>query len=136
MKTWTKKGTTKAQYALDAATGSILWKVYTGDNSATAGHYNWSSPLIYNGYAYIGVASLGDCPLVQGQLLRVDLNTHQIVNIFNVVPTGQVGGGIWTSACWGPVPGCDLERWHQLYACARRHSEFRSAKYGPRGSSY
>ncbi len=114
MKTWTKKGTTKAQaavqngvvyvgggdaywYALDAATGSILWKVYTGDNSATAGHYNWSSPLIYNGYAYIGVASLGDCPLVQGQLLRVDLNTHQIVNIFNVVPTGQVGGGIWTS---------------------------------------
>ena len=84
-------------YALDATTGAVLWKVYTGDNSATGGHYNWSSPLIYNGYAYIGVASFGDCPLVQGQLLQVDLNTHQIVNTFNVVPAGQVGGGIWGS---------------------------------------
>ncbi|HEX8036484.1 MAG TPA: PQQ-binding-like beta-propeller repeat protein, partial [Ktedonobacterales bacterium] len=84
-------------YALDATTGAILWSVYTGDNSATGGHYNWASPLIYNGSAYIGIASLGDCPLVQGQLLRVDLTTHQIVATYNVVPNGQVGGGIWTS---------------------------------------
>src|SRR2546421_1114157 len=84
-------------YALDATTGATLWKVYTGDNSAAGGYYNWSSPLIYNGYAYIGIASFGDCPLVQGQLLQVDLNTHQIVNTFNVVPAGQVGGGIWGS---------------------------------------
>ncbi|MBV9173686.1 MAG: PQQ-binding-like beta-propeller repeat protein, partial [Chloroflexi bacterium] len=84
-------------YALDANTGAVLWRVFTGDNSAASGHYNWSSPLIYNGYAYIGVASLGDCPLVQGQLLQVDLTTHQVVNTFNSVPTGQVGGGIWTS---------------------------------------
>lgn len=84
-------------YALDATTGNILWKVLTGDNSPTSGHYNWSSPLLYNGYAYIGVASLGDCPLVQGQLLQVSLSTHQIVNTFNSVPTGQIGGGIWTS---------------------------------------
>jgi polyvinyl alcohol dehydrogenase (cytochrome) len=84
-------------YALDASTGSVLWKVYTGDNSATGGHYNWASPLIYNGYAYIGVASLGDCPLVQGQLLQVDLASHQVVHTFDVVPSGHVGGGIWTS---------------------------------------
>ncbi|HYM83182.1 MAG TPA: PQQ-binding-like beta-propeller repeat protein, partial [Candidatus Dormibacteraeota bacterium] len=31
-------------YALDAATGTVLWSVPTGDNSATGGHYNWSSP--------------------------------------------------------------------------------------------
>ena len=84
-------------YALDATSGAVLWRVYTGDNSATGGHYNWSSPLIYNGYAYIGIASMGDCPLVQGQLLQVNLSTHQIVNTFNVVPQGQVGGGIWDS---------------------------------------
>ena len=84
-------------YALDAATGNVLWKVYTGDNSATGGHYNWSSPLLYNGYAYIGIASFGDCPLVQGQLLQVDLSTQQVVNTLNLVPTGHVGGGIWTS---------------------------------------
>lgn len=84
-------------YALDAATGNVQWKVFTGDNSAVSGHYNWASPLIYNGYAYIGVSSLGDCPLVQGQLLKVDLNTHQVVNTVNFVPYGQVGGGIWTT---------------------------------------
>jgi len=84
-------------YALDAASGSVLWKVYTGDNSPTGGHFNWSSPLLANGYAYIGIASEGDCPLVQGQLLKVDLASHQVVATFNVVPNGQIGGGIWTS---------------------------------------
>src|SRR5579884_443837 len=90
-------------YALDAATGNILWKVFTGDNSAAGGHYNWSSPLIYNGFAYIGVASLGDCPLVQGQLLKVDLNTHQVVATLNIVPNTQVGGGIWNSPSMDPA---------------------------------
>ncbi len=33
-------------YALDANTGAVLWKVFTGDNSVAGAHYNWSSPLI------------------------------------------------------------------------------------------
>ena len=82
-------------YALDATTGNVLWKVFTGDN--TKGYYNWSSPLIYNNYAYIGISSFGDCPLEQGQLWQVDLNTHQVVHTFDSVPSGQVGGGIWGS---------------------------------------
>jgi outer membrane protein assembly factor BamB len=82
-------------YALDAATGNVLWKFFVGDN--TKGWYNWASPLIYNGYAYIGTSSVGDCPLIPGQLLQVSLSTHQIVNTFNAVPAGQVGGGIWTT---------------------------------------
>lgn len=90
-------------YALDASTGAVLWSVPTGDNSAAGGHYNWSSPLIVNGYAYVGVASLGDCPLVQGQLLQVDLATHQIVNTLDLVPDGSVGGGIWTSPAYDPA---------------------------------
>ena len=84
-------------YALDAATGAVLWSVYTGDNSITGGHYNWSSPLIYNNDAYIGIASNCDIPLVQGQLLQVDLTTHQVVHTANFVPNGEVGGGIWSS---------------------------------------
>ncbi len=84
-------------YALDAATGAVLWNVYTGDNSTAGGHYNWSSPLLYNGYAYIGIASNCDNPLVQGQLLQVSLTTHQVVNSVNLVPNGEVGGGVWTS---------------------------------------
>ena len=84
-------------YALNAATGATLWSVFTGDNTQAGAHYNWSSPLIYNGNAYIGIASNCDNPLVQGQLLEVSLTTHLVVNTYNVVPTGQLGGGIWTS---------------------------------------
>ena len=87
-------------YALDAATGAVLWRIFTGDTGT--GHYNWSSPLLYNGYAYIGVASLGDCPLVQGQLLQVSLASQQVVNTFKAVPDGSVGAGIWTSPSLDP----------------------------------
>ena len=84
-------------YALDAGTGAILWKVFTGDNSQAGAHYNWASPLVVNGFAYIGIASNCDNPLVQGQLLKVDLTSHQVVATYKFVPDGQVGGGIWTS---------------------------------------
>ncbi len=97
-------------YALDATNGNKLWSVPTGDNSASGGHYNWSSPLIYTAsdavtYAYIGVSSNCDAPLVQGQLMQVNLATHQVVHVFNVVPSGSVGGGIWTSPSVDPTTG-------------------------------
>lgn len=86
-------------YALSASTGAVLWSIDVGNPRSNTydGHYNWASPLVYNGYAYIGIASFGDCPLVQGGLLKVDLSTHQIVATWNAVPNGQVGGGVWTS---------------------------------------
>jgi outer membrane protein assembly factor BamB len=84
-------------YALNASNGSVLWKIYIGDSSTTGGNYNWSSPLIYGNNAYIGVASFGDCPLVQGKVLKVSLTTHAVVGTFNVVPDGTLGGGIWSS---------------------------------------
>jgi len=89
-------------YALDATTGAILWDVYTGDNSQQGAHYNWSSPLIYNGFAYIGVASNCDNPLVQGHLMQVSLTTHQVVNDYDFVPNGEVGGGVWTTPTLDP----------------------------------
>ncbi len=87
-------------YALNATTGAILWKVYTGDNSQAGAHYNWSSPLIVGNYAYIGIASNCDNPLVQGQLLQVAISgaqQGQIINSYAFVPNGEVGGGVWTS---------------------------------------
>jgi outer membrane protein assembly factor BamB len=84
-------------YALDAATGAVQWRVPTGDNSPDGGHYNWSTPAVFGGHAFVGVASLCDSPLVQGQLLRVDLTTHAIDGVWNVVPDGRVGGTIWST---------------------------------------
>ena len=88
-------------YALSASTGQVLWSILIG-NPAN-GYYNWASPLIYGNSVYIGVASLGDCPLVQGQLLRVDLTTHAVVATASFVPGGQVGGGIWTTPSIDPA---------------------------------
>jgi outer membrane protein assembly factor BamB len=83
-------------YALDAASGGVRWRVPTGDNSPSAGHYNWSSPSLFGGHAFVGVSSLCDQPLVQGQLLRIDTASHAIDGVWNVVPDGRVGGTIWT----------------------------------------
>ncbi|HLI05155.1 MAG TPA: PQQ-binding-like beta-propeller repeat protein [Ktedonobacteraceae bacterium] len=110
-------------YALSAKTGAILWKVYTGATGVTGGHYNWSSPLIYNGYAYIGISSMGDCPLVRGELLKVSLATHQIV-VYYTVPYGDIGGGIWPSPSVDPktntiyIAGCTESKHDQLLAQA------------------
>jgi outer membrane protein assembly factor BamB len=90
-------------YALDAATGRVRWRVPTGDNSAASGHYNWSSPAVFGGHAFVGIASLCDVPLVQGQLLRVDLATHAIDRGWNVVPDGSLGGTIWTTPVVEPA---------------------------------
>ena len=90
-------------YALDAASGRVLWRILVGDHDRLPGHYNWSSPLIYRGYAYIGVGSLCDHPKVQGKLLQVDLATHQVVRAFPVVPAGQLGGGLWSSPAIDPA---------------------------------
>ena len=90
-------------YALSATTGAILWNVPTGLGPVAGPYYNWSSPLIITDpadglpYAYIGTASVCDAPLAPGQLLKVSLTTHQVVGITPMVPSGQVGGGIWTS---------------------------------------
>jgi PQQ-like domain len=85
--------------ALDPNTGAILWSVPT---DTTTGNYNWSSPLIYNDHAYVGTASFCDDPLTQGKLLSINLQTHQVDATFASVPSGQVGGGIWTSPIVDP----------------------------------
>jgi outer membrane protein assembly factor BamB len=86
-------------YALSAASGSQLFHVFTG-NSTTDGYYDWASPLVADGSAYIGTASGGNCPSVQGTLLQVDLATKAVTKTFDVVPNGQEGGALWSSPAY------------------------------------
>jgi outer membrane protein assembly factor BamB len=95
-------------YALNAQTGAVEWKVWTwGSNPPDVydGHFNYSPALVIGNDAYIGVASLGDCPLIQGQMLKVDLTTHQVVQTLDFVPAGFVGGGTWTEPAYDPSNG-------------------------------
>ncbi|HTP55866.1 MAG TPA: PQQ-binding-like beta-propeller repeat protein, partial [Thermoplasmata archaeon] len=81
-------------FALNASTGKVQWKYYTGNTSR---YYNWASPLIVGGSAYIGLSSGCDHPLIQGELLMVNLTSHTLVHSFDVVANPGKGGSVWTS---------------------------------------
>ncbi|MFZ1023451.1 MAG: PQQ-binding-like beta-propeller repeat protein [Thermoplasmata archaeon] len=82
-------------YALNAATGTVEWSVLIGNPSE--GYYNWASPLIFEGYAYIGVSSFCDDPLVPGGLLQVNLTTHVMQHFFATTSAGVLGSSVWGS---------------------------------------
>jgi polyvinyl alcohol dehydrogenase (cytochrome) len=90
-------------YALRASTGQILWRVKTGDELSNGRYYNWASPLIYKGNAYIGIASHCDEPLVPGALWEVNLKTHRVVRRLAIVPRTELGGAVWTSPAVDPA---------------------------------
>ena len=84
-----------ALYALDKTSGAQLFRVALADTNN--GAYIWSSILYAGNTLYLGVASLGDCPLVRGQLVRVDLNNPQNPTSRYLVPEGEVGAGLWST---------------------------------------
>ncbi len=81
-------------YALNALSGKVIWSTLLGEIPA---YFIWSSPLLYQGSIYEGVASLGDCPNAHGQLVQMNVANGQVENAFNVVPVGCIGGSIWSS---------------------------------------
>lgn len=81
-------------YALNAANGAVIWKTPLGTLPAT---FLWSSPDVYQGSVYMGVSSFGDCPLIQGRLVKMDAATGVIQSTFNNVPNGCIGGAVWSS---------------------------------------
>ena len=88
-------GGDSAVYALDRSSGKILWRTPLADPQS--GTYLWSSLLLDNGAIYIGIASLGDCPLVRGAVARISLSdpSHPLVRY--LVPDGGLGAGVWST---------------------------------------
>ena len=83
-------------YALNAETGAILWHTPLG-TSPSPDTFLWSSPNYYQGSVYMGVSSFGDCPLVQGQVVQLNAATGSIEHVFDTVPNGCAGAGVWGS---------------------------------------
>jgi outer membrane protein assembly factor BamB len=73
----------------------VLWRTPLADPQS--GSYLWSSVTLFNNSLYIGISSLGDCPLVQGALARIDLLDPSHPRIRYLVPDGQQGAGIWST---------------------------------------
>ncbi len=82
-------------YAINAQTGALIWSTTLG---APPNNFLWDSPILYEGSVYEGVASYGDCPLVQGKLVQMNATTGAVEHIFDTVPNNCTGGGIWGSA--------------------------------------
>jgi outer membrane protein assembly factor BamB len=87
-------GGDSAIYAFNRITGTLLWRIPLADPAS--GNYIWSSITISGRSLYVGVSSLGDCPLVRGQLVRIDLDT-QSTSVQYLYPGDDVGGGVWST---------------------------------------
>lgn len=87
-------GGTAQMFALDALSGALLWHTSLG---ASPDHFIWSSPAVYQGSVFIGMSAFADCPLVQGQLIKLDAASGRVQHTFEVVPSGCTGGSIWGS---------------------------------------
>lgn len=89
-------------YALRASNLAIEWRSVIAIRSKTANdYYDWSSPTVAGGRIYMGVASNCDKPLVRGGLISYDQTTGKRLGEFYTVPSGQVGGSIWSSIAVG-----------------------------------
>ncbi len=84
-------------YALNAATGAVIWSTALADPATNA--FIWDSPLVYNNSIYIGTATTGEpkCKVVPAALFKLDAATGNIQSTFTTTPPGCNGAGIWTT---------------------------------------
>ncbi len=82
-------------YAFDARSGFERWRVRLAD--PRTGAYLWSSITVAKNALYVGIASLGDCPLVRGAVVRIDLRDPQRPVYRHLAPEGETGAGVWST---------------------------------------
>jgi outer membrane protein assembly factor BamB len=92
-------GGDSAYYGLSTLDGSQLWRDPLGVGPSG---FAWTSPLVANGRAYVGVASDCDNPSVRGELRSLDLPGGTHLGSAYMVPEGEVGAGIWNSPALSP----------------------------------
>lgn len=85
-------------YAFDAGDLSVKWRSVIDIPSTTVSDYfAWSSPTVANGKIYVGSASHCDKPLTRGSVIAYDQATGAEIARFYTVPSGYLGGGVWSS---------------------------------------
>ncbi len=90
-------------YAVNATTGTIDWDLELGLPSA--GYFLWASSLVVGNYAYQGIASGCDKPLVPGALDMIDLSTHAVARQFNTTLDDALGASIWATPTYWAATG-------------------------------
>jgi outer membrane protein assembly factor BamB len=86
-------------YALNAATGAIVFRVFVTDVGTTENTgFIWASPTIISGRIYLGWASQCDNPLVQSGIKSFDQHTGTLLKTFFTGAQGTTGAGVWSTA--------------------------------------
>lgn len=81
--------------ALDAATGKELWQTQNG-GPYNLNYFNYSSPTVFNGRIYEGIASHCE-EVTRGGLSEYDQHTGTLLATYYTVPAGSRGGAIWST---------------------------------------
>jgi outer membrane protein assembly factor BamB len=89
-------------YSLNATTGKVNWRIVVG-GSDTAGFFQWTSPLIYGGDAYVGVSAECGAPHVGAGVDQISLSSHTLVNYFNTSINQKNGSSVWGSISVNPA---------------------------------
>jgi polyvinyl alcohol dehydrogenase (cytochrome) len=89
-----------ALYAVNAANGSVIWRTQLAD--ATRGWHLWSSPLVFDGKIYVGLASHCDAPCVRGSVVCLSAANGSELWRTYTAPEGSSGAGIWSSLAADP----------------------------------
>jgi outer membrane protein assembly factor BamB len=88
-------------YALNPATGAVLWKEVVAIPSTTENnYYAWGSPMVTNGNVYVGIASNCDTPLVNAGVLGFNAGTGSKLGEWHSI-IGQIGGSVWATPTAG-----------------------------------
>jgi outer membrane protein assembly factor BamB len=86
-------------YALDAATGAVVFREFVTDVGTTRNTgFIWASPTIISGMIYLGWASQCDNPLVRSGIKSFDQHTGTLLKTFWTGAIGTTGAGVWSSA--------------------------------------
>jgi polyvinyl alcohol dehydrogenase (cytochrome) len=89
--------------AINATTGALNWKTQLDSHPLAI---DTSSPIVYNGVLYVGVASLEEaaavdpnypCCSFRGSAVALDGRTGAVIWKTYTVPTGYTGGSVWGS---------------------------------------
>ncbi len=89
--------------ALNASNGSIIWRTQL---RTEPGDSIWSSPALYKGSIYVGVASFQGCPDHFGRIVRVNAATgalQKAINFASLLPAKCQGPGAWSSPSVDPT---------------------------------
>jgi polyvinyl alcohol dehydrogenase (cytochrome) len=86
-------------YALDAATGSQLWRRSIGPNTAmgNALYFNWSSPTVFGGRVFMGLGANCDDTKIRGGVVSINQRTGALQNTWYDAPAGKTGATVWSS---------------------------------------